>query len=425
MRVGIDYTAAVWQGAGIGRYTRELIRAVVAAGSEFEYRLFYAARLLASDSPYLAELDQLCAAYPNVRAVPIPLTPRRMTQLWQRLRVPLPVEIFTGPLDLLHAPDFVLPPTRARTLLTIHDLSFVVHPECAVPSMVRYLTDAVPRSLRRAQVVLADSEATRRDLARLLAIDPAQVVVVYPGVAPRFRPLPAAEIEPVRLRLGLPERFLLFVGTLEPRKNLVRLLEAFARLDERRTTNDRRGQRDKETRGQGDRETETQHSTLNTQNFSSILDPPSSVPSDLHLVIAGRRGWLYEDVFAAIERLRLGDRVRVLDFVDDKDLPALYNLAGAFVYPSIYEGFGLPALEALACGTPVVTSNNSSLPEVVGDAALLAPAEDVGALAEALRRAVTDQTLRARLRSAGPDRARAFTWERAAQQILACYRLAT
>ncbi|MFL5801392.1 MAG: glycosyltransferase family 4 protein [Roseiflexaceae bacterium] len=385
MRVGIDYTAAVWQGAGIGRYTRELVRAIVEQGGEFEYVLFYAAGGLSPDSPYLADLARLRAAHPNVGRARIPLSPRRLTQIWQRLRAPLPVELFTGRLDLLHAPDFVLPPTRARTLLTIHDLAFLVHPECHLPSMVRYLSSAVPRSLRRADAVLADSEATRRDLVRLLAADPARVTVVYPGVAPRFRPLPPAEAEPVRRRLGLPERFLLFVSTIEPRKNLVRLLEAFALI----CTTD--------------------------SNLQSAI-------CNLHLVIAGRRGWLYEDVFAAIERLRLGDRVRVLDFVDDNDLPALYNLAWAFAYPSIYEGFGLPALEAMACGTPVVTADNSSLPEVVDDAALLAPAEDVPALAGALRRAATDEALRARLRVAGPRRAQQFTWQRAAQQVLACYR---
>jgi glycosyltransferase involved in cell wall biosynthesis len=394
MRVGIDYTSAVWQGAGIGRYTRELVGAIIEQGGEFEYVLFYAAGGLKPHSPYLADLARLRAAHPNVRSAPIPLSPRRLTQIWQRLRAPLPVELFTGRLDLLHAPDFVLPPTRARTILTIHDLSFLVHPECHLPSMVRYLSSAVPHSLRRADAVLADSAATRDDLVRLLAADPAQVTVVYPGVAPRFRPLPPAEIEPLRQRLGLPERFLLFVSTIEPRKNLVRLLEAFALLvgeiGDWRLEND-------------------------TSNLQSLI-------SNLYLVVAGRRGWLYEDVFAAIERLRLGDRVRILDFVDDSDLPSLYNLAWAFAYPSIYEGFGLPALEAMACGTPVVTADNSSLPEVVGDAALLAPATDIAALTEALRRATTDEALRARLRGAGPQRALQFTWQRAAQQVLACYR---
>src|SRR5262245_47657912 len=403
MRVGIDYTPAIWQGAGIGRYTRELVRAIVEQGGDFRYTLFYAAGGVERTNPYLAELAELRAAHPNVHAAPIPLSPRRLTQLWQRLRAPLPVELFTGPLDLLHAPDFVLPPTRARTLLTIHDLSFLVHPECAVPSMVRYLSDAVPRSLRRADAVLADSQATRRDLARLLNYDPARVTVVYPGVSPRFRPLPPEAIEPLRVRLGLPERFVLFVSTLEPRKNLVRLIEAFANAGDGGWG-----------MGVGEALAPNPH-------------PPSPIP---HLVLAGRRGWLYEEVFATIERLGLSERVRLLGFVDDKDLPALYNLAWAFAYPSIYEGFGLPALEALACGTPVVTADNSSLPEVVGDlssnsgepAAILVPAEDVAALAAALERVVSDEALRARLREAGPIRARQFTWERAAQQVLECYR---
>ena len=395
MHIGIDYTAAAWQGAGIGRYTRELIHAIVAQGDAHRYTLFYAAGGLDPDSPYMADLRQLCDAYANVRFVPIPLSPRRLTQLWQRLRVPVPVDLFTGPLDLLHAPDFVLPPTRARTLVTIHDLSFLVHPECAEPSMVRYLTDAVPRGLRRANVILADSQATRHDLVRLLAVDPARVELVYPGVGPRFCPMVAEATEPVRRRLGLPDRFVLFVSTLEPRKNLVRLLEAFALL---------------EARGWG----------LEASAGYPALSP-QPLASSMHLVIAGRRGWLYEDIFAAIDRFHLHERVRLLDYVHDKDLPALYNLAAAFAYPSIYEGFGIPPLEALACGTPTVTADNSSLPEVVADAAVLVSAEDVGSIASGIARVVSDEGLRARLRAAGPEQARKFTWEQAANRVLACY----
>jgi glycosyltransferase involved in cell wall biosynthesis len=387
MRIGIDYTAAVSQGAGIGRYTRELIRSVIEQDSSFEYVLFYAAGGLDPNNPYLAQAHTLCKQHPNVSLKKIPLSHRRLTQLWQRLRFPLPVEVFTGKLDLLHSPDFVLPPTFAKTLLTIHDLSFLVHPECHVPSMVRYLSDAVPRSVRRAGSLFADSEATRQDLIKLLAVDPKQIQVVYPGVGEQFKPLGPIETEPVRQRLKLPEYFMLFVSTIEPRKNLVRLLEAFAQL---------------------------------------IAEPQKSanpgIIEKLQFVIAGRHGWLYEDVFAAIERLKLQDRIQMLDFVDDKDLPALYNLAWMFTYPSIYEGFGLPALEALASGTPVVTANNSSLPEVVGDAAILVSANDTQGLSQALERLATDEALRMRLREAGPQRANTFTWEHAAQQVLSAYR---
>ncbi|HWQ13819.1 MAG TPA: glycosyltransferase family 1 protein [Roseiflexaceae bacterium] len=382
IHIGIDYTAAAWQGAGIGRYTRELVRAVLAQGQRHRYTLFYAAGWPGARVPYEGELRQLCETHPNVRAAPIPLPPRRLTQLWHRLRAPLPVELFTGPLDVLHAPDFVLPPNRARRrLVTIHDLSYLVHPECALPSVARYLRDAVPRSLARADAVLADSQATKRDLERLLGVPAARITVVYPGVGPQFRKLPPEVTEPVRRRLQLPERFVLFVGTIEPRKNLVRLVEAFHRA----------------FNGEG--------SALN-----------------VHLVIAGRRGWLYEPVFAAIERLGIGKRVRMLDYVDDSDLPMVYNLAWVFAYPSIYEGFGFPALEALSCGAVVVTANNSSLPEAVGDAALLVPAGDVEAITAALGRAASDAALRARLSAAGPAQARTFTWERAARQVLELYR---
>lgn len=372
MIIGVDYTAAVRQGAGIGRYTRELLRSAIALGGPFHYVLFYAAGDLSPQSPYVADLQQLCATYTNIRAIPIPISARLLTILWQRLRLPLRVEHFTGRLDVLHAPDFVLPPTRARTLLTVHDLTFLVQPECFEAALQRYLSTAVPRSLRRADLVLADSHATAADLVRQLHVAPERVTVVYPGVAPRFQPLPASSMESVRQRLGLPAEFLLFVGTLEPRKNLVRLLEAF-----------------------------------------------SQISTPIRLVLAGRKGWLYAEIFATVERLRLNDRVYFLDFVDDADLPSLYNLARVFVYPSLYEGFGLPVVEALACGTPVVTSAVASLPEVAGNAAILIDPLDSAAIAAGIQQALMDA---GRLRVLGPIQARNFTWEQSARTLLECYR---
>jgi glycosyltransferase involved in cell wall biosynthesis len=379
MIIGIDYTAGAWQGAGIGRYTRELVRAAVAQsvqdeGSEpLRFVLFYAAGGLPPDAPYVRDLHELCARHPALQAVPLPLTPRLLTILWQRMRLPLPVERFTGPLDLLHAPDFVLPPTRARSLLTVHDLTFLVHPECFEPRLHRYLARVVPRSLRRAHHILADSHATQRDLTRLLGVPAERISVIYPGVDEQFCPLPASASAPVRRRLGLPDTFLLFVGTLEPRKNLVRLLEALHRL-------------------------------------------PNAPP----LVLAGRRGWLYDEVFAAVERLHLHERVCWLDFVEDTDLPALYNLAEAFIYPSLYEGFGLPVAEALACGTPVVTSRLASLPEVAGDAAILVDPFDSAAIAAGIQQALDAGE---HFRAAGPAQVSRFRWEAAAQSLLGRYRM--
>jgi glycosyltransferase involved in cell wall biosynthesis len=410
MRIGIDYTAAAWQGAGIGRYTRELTRAVIERGRGLRFSLFYAAGWPgAADPPFLAELRRLCAAHPHVRAAPIPLPPRRLTQLWHRLRAPLPVELFTGRLDVLHAPDYVLPPTVApRRIVTIHDLSYLVHPECAVPSVARYLSDAVPRSLTRATGVLADSQATKRDMVRLLGVPEERISVVYPGVGTQFRPLPPEECEPVRRKLGLPERFILFVSTLEPRKNLVRLVEAFAML----------------AQGSPAVLEDSSHNVERSRLSVGIAEPSTFNAQRvhaMHLVIAGRKGWMYEPIFAAIERSGVAERVRWLDYLDDADLPMVYNLAWVFAYPSIYEGFGFPPLEALACGAPVVAADNSSLPEAVGAAGLLVPADDTAAIARALGRVADDAMLRAWLREAGPIHARTFTWERAARQVLEHY----
>ncbi len=345
----------------------------MALNPALHYILFFASGGLPHRSPYIDDLLDLCRTYPHVQAVPLGFSPRLLTILWQRLRLPLYIERFTGPLDILHAPDFVLPPTHARTLLTVHDLTFLVHPDCFEPALQRYLARVVPRSLRRASRILVDSQATHDDLMRLLRVPADRVTVVYPGVDPRFRPLPAHLTEPVRQKLALPPEFLLFVGTLEPRKNLVRLLEAFATLQ-----------------------------------------------SEHALVIAGRKGWLYADIFQAVERLNLQQRVHFLDFVTDEDLPALYNLASAFVYPSLYEGFGLPVVEALSCGTAVVAGRRASLPEVAGDAAVLVDPLDTEAIAAGVRQALAQ---REQLRLRGPAQASRFRWHTSARALLECYQM--
>ncbi len=371
MRLGVDCSAAVWQGAGIGRYTRALIGELLRLDRENRYILLFPAGFPGRPAPFLAHLRHL--DHPHLQLRPLPLSDRYLAILWQRLGLPLPVELFCGRLDLFYSPDFVLPPQLAgRRLLTVHDLAFLVHPECAVPSLEWYLRRAVPRSIARADLLLADSEHTRQDLIRLLGVSPERVEVLYPGVEPAFRPLGQAALEEVRARYGLPGRFLLTVGTIEPRKNLPRLLEALSGLPERLR---------------------------------------------LPLVVVGRPGWLYQETFAAVERYGLQGEVRFLGFVPQEDLPALYNLALALVYPSLYEGFGLPPLEAMACGTPVLAGCVSSLPEVVGEAAVLVDPADVSSIREGLRRLLEDDELRARLRKEGLARAREFTWEKAAVRL--------
>lgn len=372
MRIGIDYTPAVRQGAGIGRYTRGLIGALAELDRENSYRLFVAARGVSTASVPRAANWRPCLA---------PLTDRETSLLWQRLRLPLPVELFLGPLDLFHSPDFVLPPVlRARTVLTVHDLSFLRVPQYAHPVLRAYLERVVPRSVRRADLILADSENTRRDVMELLSVPGERVRVIYPGVEARFRRVTdPAVLAAVRARYGLERPFILGLGTLEPRKNWPGLIEAYGRLVRR-----------------------------------------ARVPHDL--VIVGGKGWLYEPIFQKVEELGLGQRVRFAGHARDEDLPALYSLAACLAYPSFYEGFGIPVIEAMACGTPVVTAPISSLPEAGGEAALYAEPGDADALADALERAIGDEALRGRLRQAGQVQASRFTWQGAAAQLLAAYR---
>ena len=310
---------------------------------------------------------------------------RQMFGLWQRLRVPLPADLFTGRCGVMHSPDFVSPPHRTGAdVITVHDLSFLVVPECADPKLAAFLSKTVPRAVRRADHIVAVSGQTKRDLVQILGVPPGRVTVAYNGVDGRFRPIPGAdeEKEHLRRRLGLPERFILHVGTLEPRKNLVRLVDAYCEV---------------------------------VRKPGSAQEPPA-------LALAGRKGWLYEPVLEAAERAnRAGGRVVFVDFVYDTDLPLLYNAAAAFAYPSLYEGFGLPAAEAMACGVPTLTSKDGALLEVVGDAALTVDAASVEEIAGGLKRLLTDEGLRARLAEAGPKQAARFTWEAAAKTVLDIY----
>ncbi len=372
MHITIDYTPAVRQAAGIGRYTRELVAALAKLDHHNEYTLF-----CAGDAPPAGEWP----ANFRVRASNVPA--RWLTAGWHRLGLPLAAEMLAGTCDLFHSPDFTLPPLKtARGVVTVHDLSFLRFPEHADPGLRTFLTRTVPRSVARAVRVLADSESTKADLVELLGVEPEKISVVPAGVDARFRPVrDTLKLAQVRQRYRLPEWFILFVGTLEPRKNLSRLITAYAQM--RRHT---------------------------------------GLPHEL--VIAGKPGWLYEGIYEQVTKEGLTENVHFIGFVADDDLPALYTLADLLAFPSLYEGFGLPPLEAMACGTPVVASNRSSLPEAVGSAGLLVDPEDIDALADALARVLGDASLRVRLADLGRAQAARFTWQSAAERLLEAYRLA-
>jgi glycosyltransferase involved in cell wall biosynthesis len=226
----------------------------------------------------------------------------------------------------------------------VHDLSFLRLPECFVPGFAEYLRSAVSRAVRRASRIVADSESTRADLIDLMEARDSRVTVVYPGVEARFQPvLDRGILDRVRHDYSLPSRFVLGLGTLQPRKNFVALIESFQRL-------------------------------LHAEEAAS----PQT--QDLHLVLAGEKGWMYDEIPLAARKAGIEDRVRFVGFVADSDLPAFYTMASVFAFPSLYEGFGLPVLEAMACGVPVVAADNSSLPEGVGEAGLLVSARDLRAI---------------------------------------------
>lgn len=372
--IAIDYTPAYEQGGGIGRYVRELVTALARLDKSHKYRLFVSGRH--SDSPLPPPPG------PEFSWRATPMTPRNLARIWHRARIPLPAEVFTGPVSLFHATDFVLPPTlpRTRTLLTVHDLSFVRVPESAEPRLKAYLDRVVPRSARRADHILADSEATRHDLIELYNLPAEKITTLLSGVDAHFRPVDIQASQQMRAKYALGTwDYVLSVGTVQPRKNYARLITALSIL-----------------RGRG---------------------------LDLHLVIAGGRGWLEDPIHDAVRSADLQPFVHFIGFADDADLPALYSSAAAFAFPSLYEGFGLPVLESMACATPVVTSNVSSLPEVAGDAALTVNPLDVDAIADAIERVLTDSDLRRELVSRGQERAAAFTWDVAAQQLQAVYQM--
>jgi len=299
-----------------------------------------------------------------------------------RIPLTLSAELRRRPVDLLHVQYTAPPLAPCPVVATIHDLSFEHIPETFKRRSRVQLRLTVRATARRAAHVIAPSEYTRRDLVETYGLDPARVSAIPLAVAPHFRPVAdAGELARVRKRYGIAGEYVLAVGSIQPRKNLARLVRAYSAL--------RRG------RGR------------------------SNLPQ---LVLAGKKAWLYGDTLRAIQEEGLGESVLLTGYVSEGDLPALYTGALFFAYPSFYEGFGLPPLEAMSCGAPVLTGNLTSLPEVVGDAGLTVDPLDTGALAEALARLIDDDALRADLRERGLTRARRFDWRETARMTLQVYR---
>lgn len=364
MPIGIDVRLTYYRPGGITQYTRHLIDELAALELPDEVVLIHHRRAAESLVPG--------AGFRRVDA---------WTPCHHRLeRWSLSVELARHRLDILHSPDMIPPQRGARRhVIAIHDLHFLHYPQFMTAASRRYYRDQIAWAVRHADHILPISHATRDDLGNLLHVPAEKMTVHMLGVDDAFRPLPPAEVDAARARLGLPESYILFVSTFEPRKNIPGLLDAYRLLR-------------------------------------------ADVPDVPPLVLAGRRGWLYEEIFGRAGALGLADHVIWLESPATEDLPAIYSGAAVFVLPSHYEGFGLPALEAMACGTVPVVANRSALPEVVGDGGLLVDPDDPADIANALHRVLADSALRGRLRTAGLARAAELTWRHTAEITREVYR---
>jgi glycosyltransferase involved in cell wall biosynthesis len=357
-----------YRGAGISWYIRKLLENLAGVSPAFCYSAFLNDR--AFQAPSLAlHFSRWPTQRPIVRIG------------WEQ--VIQPVALRRAGVELLHALAFVAPlAAPCPFVVTVYDLSFLRYPEAFRPFNRWYLSHFTAHSVRRARAVLAISESTRQDVINMLGAPPDRVHTIYCGVDDEFRPLPAADIAAFRLAHHLPDTFVLFLGTLEPRKNVEGLIRAYAAWRKR-----------------------------------EAKAPP--------LIVAGGKGWYYKHIFGLVESLNLTDAIRFPGYIPQNELPLWYNAASLFVYPSHFEGFGLPVLEAMACGTPVITSTVSSLPEVAGpdgSAGRLIDPADPDALADAMADLINRPEQRAAMSQQALARAATFRWEKTAQETVAVYK---
>ena len=359
--IGIDARLTHYRVGGISRYITALISALEALQAPHTFTLVQSRKAR----------QRLSTQFRSASA----WTPPH--HAWERAALSL--ELARHRFDLLHSPDFIAPLRGGkRHVITVHDLSFIHYPEYITAESRHYYNGQIEASARRADHILADSEATKRDLMDILDV-PAEAITVHMlGVDERFRPLPDACTEAALRSLDLPNSYFLFVGTLEPRKNLVGLAQAYRELK---------------------------------------LDLPDAPK----LVIAGRPGWHYDQLMTDLRAVGINADLIIKEAVADAQLPALYNRALALITPSFYEGFGLTALEAMACGTTPIVSRVASLPEIVGDVGLLIDPHDIGSITAALARVLTDSQWRERQEQAALRRAAGFRWSDTARVALDCY----
>jgi len=368
MRIGINASKIYDVHTGVGRYTSNLSRSILKTDSKNDY-YFYAPGGMSN-----AVVDNI--KWTDFKKPVVSIQNNTLRILWEQIVLPMCSR--KDRLDLFHYTDHALSLLfrKCPIIITVHDIAYLRLPNLLNISRKVYKKNILQVSIRKAQVIIADSYATKKDIIEYFGIKEEKIRVVHLGVESRFRPI--NNVENFRLKNKLPSKMILNVGTLEPRKNVVSLIKSFKKLKER--------------------------------GFK-----------DGKLVIAGNKGWLYEEIFKEVGHSDLKQEILFLGVVKDEDLPLLYNCADIFVYPSLYEGFGLPPLEAMACGIPVITSNTSSLPEVIGDAGIMIDPTDINSLCDSMYVLLKDKELWNRMRNMGLERSKLFSWDNTAEKILKVY----
>lgn len=368
MRIGVLAQPLLEPNAGITYFTQGILREILKQDWKNHYDLFLW-RL------FPKKLADVFGRERNFSYCYQRFFPYKVFYKLHKWGIDVPLEFFFGRHDLYFFPNFVIYPHRAgKSVVVVYDLSFEKVPQFVDRQNVEFLKKFVPASVRECDHVVVISEATKRDVIETYGVSSEKITVIYPGVDPaQFNPRSATEVGEAKRKYGIKKPYLLYLGTLEPRKNIPAILEAYADLKRRR---------------------------------------------EFNLVLAGKTGWLSEEIFATVRELGIGEDVVFTGYVADEDRPKLLSGAEVFVYPSFFEGFGMPVVEAQACGTPVVTSNTTSLPEVVGEAGIMVSPDDVAVLSSALEKVLFDPALQKDLVKRGLNHARQFSWERSARDLL-------
>jgi glycosyltransferase involved in cell wall biosynthesis len=381
LKIGIDISTLLNHGAdiGAGRYIINLVRNLLKVDKKNSYML--TGRYVTKDSDYIKIVDNLKKEFDSSRVkLKIFNVSKKALNIWDKAKFP-PLEFAGFKADILHCPDFLIPPLLNRNIiLTIHDLAFIRHPDFNFEWFIRKYTREVRHNIQKAKMVIADSISTKNDIIKFFNTDPEKVVVIYLAADRIFRKLSADEIDTGVLRkYKIDKKYILSVGTIEPRKNFDALIRVFNRIKQ------------------------------------------ESAGATYKLVIAGRTGWKSEATYAERESSPFKEDILFTGRVPDEDLVQLYNQAELFVYPSLFEGFGLPPLEAMSCGLPVIALDTSSLKEVIGDGGILVEAGNEQALGNEILNVIKDSRLREKLKEKSLIQAGKFSWEDTAQKTIELY----